>query len=73
MNTINLLLGMELRLDHTLPITTLVSWFNSPLKGQEHLCRRPVFMPRGKGFKVQKLMEAVLSDDEPSIDNQTDV
>ena len=30
-------------------------------------------MPRGKGFKVQKLMEAVLSDDEPSIDNQTDV
>ena len=32
-------------------------------------------MPRGMGFKVQKLMEAViiLSDDDPVISNKTDV
>ena len=61
--------------DHTLALPTLVSRFNSPLKGQESLCGRPVFMPRGMGFKVQKLMEAViiLSDDDPVISNQTDV
>ena len=46
--------------DHTLALPTLVSRFNSPLKGQEHLCRRPVFMPRGKGFKVQMMKQVLI-------------
>ena len=60
--------------DHTLALPTLVSGRSVPLKGQENLCGRPVFMPTGMGFKVQKLMEAVmiLSDDDPIDINQTE-
>ena len=54
--------------DHTSALPTLVSRHNVALKGQENLCGRPVFMPNGVSFKVQKLMEAVLlfSDEDPS-------
>ena len=44
--------------------------FNSPLKDQEHLCGRPVFMPRGLSFKVQMEAVIVLSDDNPNLAKQ---
>ena len=56
-----------------IPITLrpyLVSQFKSPLQGQEHLCGIPVLMPRVMSFKVQKLMEAVLSDDDKKLAKQ---
>ena len=56
--------------DHTSALPTLLSYRSKPLKGQEHLCGRPVYMPHSCIPKVQKLMEAVilLSDDDASFD-----
>ena len=46
--------------DHTLALPNLISPRSVELKGQEMLFGRPIFMPEGVSFKVQKQMEAVM-------------
>ena len=56
--------------DHTLNLPTLYTYRKKTIKGQEHLCGRPIYMPKSCELPIQKLMEAsiLLSDNNPNVE-----
>ena len=60
--------------DHTLALPTLFGPRLNPIKGQEELIGRPLYLPKNAEFPIQKLMESAvyLSDNNPEFEDNID-
>ena len=60
--------------DHTLALPTLFGPRLNPIKGQEDLIGRPLYLPKNAEFPIQKLMESAvyLSDNNPEFEDNID-